>query len=262
MSYTAVDGAELWVEDTGGEGPVVVLLHGAAGSSECWTQQTPAFVAAGYRVIAPDLRGFGKTRAVPGLEAAGSIAGDLAALVQKLALPAVFLVATAYGGFGALEYALDNPASLRALVVSTSFGGLTDSEFTAMRARHIRPDLASLPLEQRELGASYLASDPDGVKRFLTMAQQGSHGEGQQRQSLRHATTLTRLESMRAPSLIIAADEDLYAPPPVMQVFAEHIPGAQFAVIEGAGHCAYWEKPETWNALVLDFLANQAAVTG
>ena len=258
MSYVAIDGADLWVEDSGGNGPIVVLLHGAAGSSECWVAQTPAFVEAGYRVIAYDLRGFGKTRAQLGLEAASSIAGDLEALVQAMALPRFFLVAQAYGGFGALEYGLDNPASLRGLVVSTSFGGLSDPEFTAMRASHSCPDLNSLPVEQRELGASYLASNPEGVRRFLEMEHNGYRGDGA-RQSLRQPTTLTRLEGMRVPSLIIAADEDLYAPPPVMQAFAERIPGSEFEVIEGAGHCAYWEKPDEWNALVLRFLDKHRA---
>ncbi|HEX5368135.1 MAG TPA: alpha/beta hydrolase [Dehalococcoidia bacterium] len=253
MSYVAIDGVDIWLEDSGGHGPIVVLLHGAAGSSECWVAQTPAFVSAGYRVIAYDLRGFGKTQPRPGLEASGSIAGDLEALVRVLAMPQFFLVAQAYGGFGALEYALDNPATLRGLVVSTSFGGLSDSEFTAMRARHIRADLSSLPVEQRELGASYLASNPEGVKRFLAMEKSGYRGDGA-RQTLRQPTTLTRLEGMAVPALILAADEDLYAPPPVMQALAEHIAGAEFEVIVGAGHCAYWEKPDEWDALVLRFL--------
>jgi pimeloyl-ACP methyl ester carboxylesterase len=256
VSYLTIDDAELWVEDSGGSGPVVVLLHGAAGSSECWVAQTPAFVTAGYRVVAYDLRGFGKTRPRPGREASGSIAGDLEALVKAMALPPFFLVAQAYGGFGALEYALDNPSSLRGLVVSTSFGGLSDPKFTEMRARHIRPDLSSLPVEVRELGASYLASNPEGVRRFLAMEHSGYRGDGA-RQALRQPTTLKRLEGMTVATLIIAADEDLYAPPPVMQALAERIPGARFEVIPGAGHCAYWEKPDEWNSLVLAFLRDQ-----
>jgi pimeloyl-ACP methyl ester carboxylesterase len=178
---------------------------------------------------------------------------DLEALTEKLALAPFCLVATAYGGFGALEFALDNPEKLKALVVSTSFGGLTDPEFTAMRAKHIRPDLNELSTVEKELGDSYRAADPEGVKRFEAMEHGSYKGDGA-RQRLRTSTTLKRLESMQVPTLIVAGDEDAYAPPPVMQAFADHIPGAQFEVISGVGHSAYWEKPEIWNEIVVRFL--------
>src|SRR5690606_18332440 len=141
----------------------LVLLHAAAGTSASWTEQRPMFESGGYRVIAFDLRGFGRTKANPGREAAGSIAGDLEALVAKLALPPFFLAGTAFGGFGAIEYALDNPDSLKALVISTSFGGISDPEFAAFRAQHVRPDLRSLPTVEKELGATYRATNPEGV---------------------------------------------------------------------------------------------------
>ena len=141
-----------------------------------------------------------------------------------------------------------------ALVVSTSCGGLTDPEVTAMRARHVRPDLAALPTVEKELGAIYRASNPQGVRRFEAMEHGSYKGDGA-RQSLRTPTTLQRLEGMRVPTLIIAGDEDAYAPPPVMQAFAERIPGSEFHVIAGAGHSAYWEKPVEWNDAVVGFLS-------
>jgi len=251
MTYADIGDAQLWVEDDGGDHPPLLLMHAAAGHSGAWAEQRPMFAAAGYRVIAYDLRGFGQTRTAPGAEANGSMVADLEALTEKLALPPFCLVATAYGGFGALEFALDNPTKLRALVVSTSFGGLTDPEFTAMRAKHIRPDLNDLPTVEKELGDSYRAANPDGVRRFEAMEHGSFSGL---RQRLRTPTTLKRLESMRVPTLIVAGDEDAYAPPPVMQAFAEHIPGARFEVIEGVGHSAYWEKPEVWNEIVVRFL--------
>ena len=251
MPYVDIGDAQLWVEDDGGNAASLVLMHAAAGHSGAWSEQRPMFAAAGYRGIAYDLRGFGKSRSSPGAEAAGSMVADLEALSEKLAIAPFCLVATAYGGFGALEFALDNPEKLRALVVSTSFGGLTDPEFTAMRAKHIRPDLNELSTVEKELGHSYRAANPEGVARFEAM-EHGSFSGARQR--LRTPTTLTRLESMRVPTLIIAGDEDAYAPPPVMRAFADRIPGARFEVIEGVGHSAYWEKPEVWNQIVTGFL--------
>jgi pimeloyl-ACP methyl ester carboxylesterase len=256
MGFVEANGVQFWVEESGAGTPLV-LMHAAAGHGGCWAEQRPMFERAGFRVVAYDLRGFGKTRAAGGENAEGSMAGDLEDLTEKLGLDRFCLVATAYGGFGALEFALDNPDRLMALVVSTSFGGLTDPEFTAMRARHVRPDLAHLPTAEKELGASYRASNPDGVKRFEAMEHGSYKGDGA-RQSLRTPTTLSRLEGMRVPAMIIAGDEDAYAPPPVMRAFAEHIPGAEFRVIAGAGHSAYWEKPEEWNEAVREFLSRHA----
>ena len=155
-------------------------------------------------------------------------------------------------GFGAIEYALDNPSMLKALVISTSFGGISDPDFAAFRAKHVRPDLATMPTVEKELGVSYRASNPEGVRRFHDM-EQGSYKPDGARQALRQPTTLARLETMQVPTLVIAGDEDAYAPPPVMQKFAERIPGAEFAVLNGAGHSAYWEQPQAWNQLVQDF---------
>jgi pimeloyl-ACP methyl ester carboxylesterase len=253
MPYADVDGAQLWYENSGGDDPAIVLIHGSAGSSECWSHQRPAFTAAGFRVVTYDMRGFGRSRADAGRDMEGSIAGDLEQLSGVLGLAPSFLVAQAYGGFGAFEFALDNPDAVRALVVSTSFGGLTDPEFTALRARYVPDGVAALPVEERELGATYRAANPDGVQRFLAM-ERGSYRAADERQQLRQPLTLRRLEAMRVPALLVAGDEDVLAPPPVMQVLADHIPGCEFQVIEGAGHCAYWEQPDVWNGLVLDFL--------
>jgi pimeloyl-ACP methyl ester carboxylesterase len=76
------------------------------------------------------------------------------------------------------------------------------------------------------------------------------------RQSLRAPLTLERIAKISVPALVIAGDEDVYAPPPVMQALANAIPNARFEVIAGAGHSAYWEQPTAWNRLILDFLAD------
>ncbi|HWO72202.1 MAG TPA: alpha/beta hydrolase [Dehalococcoidia bacterium] len=258
MAYVQVDGADIWYSDSGGGGPPLVLVHGAAGHSGCWVEQVPAFTAAGFRLITYDLRGFGRSRAEPGREADGSIAGDLEELARHLALGPFFLVAQAYGGFGAFEFALDNPHALRALVVSTSFGGLSDPEFTALRARYVPADVSLRPVEERELGATYRATNPEGVRRFLAMESHSYRGEGA-RQALRVPLTLERIARISVPTLLVAGEEDVLAPPPVMRAIAERIPGCRFEVIAGAGHCAYWEQPQVWNRVVIDFLKTVAA---
>jgi pimeloyl-ACP methyl ester carboxylesterase len=254
MSYVTLNDTDFYYTDHGGAGIPLVLLHAAAGHSDCWTEQIPTFTAAGYRLVTYDLRGFGRTPA-EGHATESSISEDLFGLAKALQLPPFFLAGTAYGGFGALEFAVDHPEMLRGLVLSTSFGGLTDPEYTALRASHIPPDLASWPTVEKELGKTYRAANPNGVARFLEMESSGYKPDGA-RQSLRQPLTLDRISKISIPTLVIAGDEDVYAPPPVMQALAAAIPGARFEVIAGAGHSAYWEQPAAWNALILDFCAS------
>ena len=66
--------------------------------------------------------------------------------------------------------------------------------------------------------------------------------------------TYARLETMQVPVLDIAGEADLLSPPALMRLLVAHLPGSQFVTIPEAGHAAFWEQPERWNRLVLDFL--------
>jgi 3-oxoadipate enol-lactonase len=249
--YAPIEGGRLWYEDHGGEGPPVVFIHATAGNSNGWFQQLPAFKEAGFRCITYDLRGSGRSQPEPGKEGYGSVAGDLEALVDYLKLDSFLLVAQAYGGFGALDYAVYRPRQLKALVVTNSMGGISGAGFEDTRAR-----AAGMSLAERELGPEYRANNPEGVRRFLQIEAQNQHSSA--RQTLRQPMTLESLEAINVPTLIVSSDEDVYAPPPLMSKMAERIPNCSFAVITGAGHSAYWEKPDEWNRLVIDFLKQQA----
>src|SRR4051795_8611984 len=106
MPHIEIPDAELWYEDAGGDGPPGVFVHPAAASSLTWEQQRPAFVAAGYRCITYDLRGWQRSRQHPDARDVGHISSDLEALRQALGLDRFALVGAAYGGMGALDYAL------------------------------------------------------------------------------------------------------------------------------------------------------------
>ena len=66
--------------------------------------------------------------------------------------------------------------------------------------------------------------------------------------------TLARLATMKVPVLILAGAADLLSPPALMRLLAAPIPDCRFATVPEAGHAAFWEQPEAWNRLVLEFL--------
>lgn len=66
--------------------------------------------------------------------------------------------------------------------------------------------------------------------------------------------TFSMLEKLRAPTLLITGDADMYAPPPLLKLFTARIKNAQTLVIPESGHSGYWEKPEIFNGAVLNFI--------
>ena len=260
MPAIDVPDAQLWYEDTGGDGPTVVFVHPAAATSETWVQQLPAFVAAGYRCITYDLRGWGRSSQLPGAADSGQISTDLEALTQRLGIGRFFLVAAAYGGMGALDYALRFQQRLRAFVLATSQGAIVDPEYVAVLDRIVPPALRGVPIEIREVGPSYRAENPEGVARWLRIIHE-SGGETAPRQQRFLTLTLELVETLRVPTLVLAADADLLAPPALMRLIAGRIQGSEFATIPDAGHSAHWERPDAWNRTVLEFLGRHRTAT-
>src|SRR6202023_1009901 len=155
-AYAELPGVKLWFTDSGGTGTPVVLLHANTGTSAVWTDQVTSFSQAGYRVIAFDRRGWGKSTADPATgPQPGSVAGDLDALVDYLKLEKFHLLGVAGGGFIALDYAAWRPESIRSLIVGASTGSFEDKEIADFIARIAIPEIRKQSAHYREIGASY-----------------------------------------------------------------------------------------------------------
>ena len=238
--------------DTGGSGVPVVLMHAATGSVLAWEHQTPAFVKAGYRVIAFDRRGWGKSAIDP--KNPGTAADDLIALMDSLHIDRFHLVGTAAGGFVTFDAALSFPSRLRSIVVSNSIGGVQDAEFLALDQR-IRPaEFRALPPELREVSPSYRAANPEGTKRWIELEKVSRPAGAPPAQPLNNMITFARLETVTTPTLLMTGDADMIAPPPILRMFAQHMKRAETVVVPEAGHSLYWEQPEAFNQAVLAFI--------
>ena len=254
-TYLSLPGARLFYRDTGGNGVPVVFLHAATGSSQVWENQIPAFTAAGFRVIAFDRRGWGRTEIEDAGPQVRTAAGDLLALINNLGIDRLHLVGTAAGGFVALDFALAFPDRVRALVVANSIGGVEDPDYVEL-GRRLRPaPFDTLPPEFRELGPEYRASQPEGTKRWMELEKTSRPpGPKAPAQPMRNRITFALLENFATPTLLLTGGADLYAPPAVLRRFTARIKGAESLVIPQAGHSSYWEQPDVFNRAVLDFL--------
>jgi len=247
-------GVHLWYSDSGGSGIPVILLHANTGTADSWENNTQAFVDAGYRVIAFDRRGWGRSTADPTTGAQpGTVAEDLQALVDELGLDRFHLVGVAGGGFVAYDYALWHPERLRSLVVAASGGGISEDSYAdAGLVRVQLPGFADWPFVFREVSLGYQATNPQGLARWMEIYESSQRGPSQ---PLRSEITLDKLETIQVPTLLLPGDNDLGPAPYVMRMQAQHLPEAQLIVIPEAGHSVNWEQPETFDRSVLDFIA-------
>ncbi|WP_158924869.1 alpha/beta fold hydrolase [Acidisphaera sp. S103] len=260
-SLASLPGVKLWYTDTGGQGVPIVLLHANTGTSAVWAKQNEAFAQAGYRVIAFDRRGWGKSVADPASgPQSGSIAGDLDALVTYLKLGKFYLLGVAGGGFAALDYAAWHQEHLRGLIVAASTGLFSEPVMTDFTKRIAIPGLEKLPGEYIELGLSYRGADPEGTARWNEI-EANARQPGAPAQPLRTPNTFAKVETIEVPTLVVVADADLYAPQALMRVWAGHIKHHEWVVIDDAGHSVAWEKPEAFNAAVLRFLRGRSAAS-
>ncbi|HSW19614.1 MAG TPA: alpha/beta fold hydrolase [Ramlibacter sp.] len=253
-----VGGCRLWYWDTRGAGEPVVFLHAGSQSGAGWGYQQPAFACAGFRAIGYSRRGCFRSEAGdpanPGLAAQ-----DLLRLLDDRGIARAHLVAIALGAFYALDFALLHPTRLRTLTIASSYLGIDPSEtaYAQANARLRPPAFDALPVEVKELHPSYRAGNPAGVRAWLALSRQARSGPAIVT-GRPYPMTWGRVESIRHPILLMTGDGDLYTPPALLRMQAQHMPHAEVAVIAEAGHCANWEQPEVFNRTVLDFLKRHA----
>ena len=248
-----VSGGFLWYSDTGGSGEPIVLLHPNTGSGHVWGHQQPVLAHAGYRVIAYSRRGFRGSSAIdPG--SPGQADDDLAELANALGIDRFHAVGTAAGAFAAASFAATRPERLISLTLACTIVAMTDSQRVGSLAFLQEPWWQALPHHFRELGPSYRALDQEGVDRWRAL-QESSRGDNPPAsQPAGKPVSLATLARLKMPTLLIAGDADLYAPPPLARIMAAAMPGSELTIIPECGHSAYWERPDIFNNVLLDFM--------
>jgi pimeloyl-ACP methyl ester carboxylesterase len=251
--FVDLPNVKLWMTDTGGTGDPVVLLHANTGTTENWQKQAPSLAQAGYRVIAFDRPGWGKSIVHPGMKPI-SVAEDLNALADRLKLNRFHLVGVAGGGYIALDYAAWRPERLNSLVLAATGLGLTaDEDATTFRTRAAIPGFSQLPSEVREMSPSYRGMNPDGVARWKEIYARSKQADAVE-PPLRTPNTNAKVASITTPVLVIAGDVDLTTPSAAIRLWAKHLKSHEWVLIPEAGHSVAWEQPDAFNQAVLAFL--------
>lgn len=258
-----------------GTGPAVVLLHGFPDSRHLWRYQVPALVAAGFRVVAPDLRGYGDAPRPTDLRPYRRpfIAADILGLLEALAVNHSHLVGHDWGAAMTWRLAGSFPERFDRIAV-LSVGAPTSAGWDTIEQREkswyfdffMKPGIAEQGLQA------------DNWKLF----RQWSRGQGDHNRHLRDLarpgaltaalnwyraafSPLSRDEAplpqlpawdrIRKPVLGVWSDQDPFLLEPQMVLSGGVVQGPwRYEKISGAGHWMMLDKPEELNRLLIDFL--------
>ncbi|MFE1577717.1 alpha/beta fold hydrolase [Streptomyces fradiae] len=265
----------LEVEDSGGPGPAVLLVHGFPDTRACWRRQVPALNAAGYRTITPDLRGFGGSDrpARTSAYAPRRSAADMVELLDRLGVDRVHLVGHDWGSGVVQGVAMavpDRVASLSLLSVGHR-GALGDGGWE-QRSRSWYMLLFQYEGIAEEWllrdGAAhlreFLAEHPDADEAVERLAEPGA---------LTAALAVYRaglppkalfgpdvpLPSLPGPVLGMWSTGDRFLTEEAMTGTEKYVDGPwRYERVEGAGHWLQLEAPERVNAALLAFLAEHS----
>ena len=260
------NGQQLYYE-VHGDGPPLVLVMGIGYDSSLWTlAQVPA-LSTQFRVVLVDNRDAGRSSRATHPYRIADMADDLAGLLDALGIQRSHLLGLSMGGMIAQEFALRHADRLDRLVLTGTGAAPARSAVDAIQIwRWVKANDATGKVfgEQQFVSlfstaflrnhqavqdtAELLASNPYPMSPEAYGRQADAYGQ---------FDALDRLGSITAPTLVIVGEQDLLTPPWIAREVADAIPGARFEVILGAGssHVVPIERPDEFNRLVSDFLA-------
>lgn len=260
------NGQELYHE-IHGEGDPLVLIMGIGYESSLWKlQQVPAF-AAHFKVIIFDNRDVGRSSKASGEYTIADMADDVAGLLDALDIRRAHVLGLSMGAMIAQEFALRHPDRLNRLVLC--------GPDLAPAKRVFHPIAVWQWVKENDAGGAIFAAQQFAwlfSADFLgnaTAVQQtveilsanpnpvGPAAYARQAQAYLQYDPAGRSHGIAAPTMVVVGEQDLLTPPWIAREVAESIPGARFELIRGAGasHVAPLERPDAFNGLVLEFLA-------
>ena len=235
------DSTDLYYQDVG-SGPPLTLVHGFSANHLSWYQQVPTF-RGDYRCVVPDQRRFGLSVDTAGA-GVRAFPDDLAALLDHLGVGETALVGHSMGGWTVGSFATQYPERVSALVLSATPGGLISPErHERLMAQGVTPEVDPLTPEQ-----DFLAESIDGLNRDNPPSWEETRPPLDELPL--DAGTVVDAD---IPTLVVAGEADEFMPAPAIEAVGERL-NAETAVIENAGHSAYFEQPEAFNSVVRSFL--------
>jgi pimeloyl-ACP methyl ester carboxylesterase len=264
MHVAKVNGIRLSYGDTGEAANVSVLLlvHGHPFNRAMWLPQVDAFSAAGWRVLTPDLRGYGDSEVKSDKVTLDAFAQDLASLLDYVGVECVVIGGLSMGGQIVMEFCRRYPNRVKGIILAATFPRSETEEGKHERTRTadrlLREGMKDYATEllPKMLGHRALTQDKKIVDHVLDMMRQtdprGAAAALRGRaERPSYEETLARL---RVPALIVVGEQDAYTTRRDAEGMNELIKGSRLVWMKDVGHMPNLENSEEFNAETTLFL--------
>jgi 3-oxoadipate enol-lactonase len=258
MPSITVNNVDLYYELTGPKGAPVAAFSNSIGTTlEMWDAQAEA-LSPHYRCLRYDTRGHGRSSVVERPASIGDLAGDLAGLLEALAVPRAHIVGLSLGGMTAQAFALGYPDRTRSLTLIATAAYLPPVEGWEQRAATVcRDGMAAIvdTVIPRWFTPPFADAFPEQVaqvrNRFLEM---DPRGYAVCCRVIRDLDLRQEIGSITAPTLIIAGADDPATPAALMEDIRARIPDSELVVLPRAAHLLAIERADRVDRHLLSFL--------
>jgi 3-oxoadipate enol-lactonase len=254
MAFTRVNGIVLHNQVLGQDGgPVLVFINSLGSDFRIWQEVVPAFTDR-FRVVLYDKRGHGLSDAPPAPYSIDDHTDDLLALLDHLKVDRAAFVGLSVGGMIGQRIAVRAPERVQALTLCCTAAKIGTPELWAERITAVEDcgiDPIADNILQRWFTPLFREAQKDEVAGWRNMlVRTPDHGYAGTCAAIRDADLRPDAGRITAPTLCVAGDQDGSTPAEVVKGTAELIPGARFALIDGAGHIPCVEKPAVLSKLI------------
>jgi pimeloyl-ACP methyl ester carboxylesterase len=266
MPFIELERGKLYYEISG-RGRWLVLIHGAWATHEWWRWQVPK-LSQNYRVLTLDVRGHGQSSPLPKPDSVDNFAKDLEALLQEVGAKEVALAGWSMGGIISMQYYLNNPSRVKALILIATRGHRNPKMKLRLWLQKLQTRL-SLMMDfadynpviyqdqvEREVKSMLSPTTPKEAVEWIM----GDLANNPRKNFFEVAQTLwdweagERLATINVPTLIMVGEKDNRTPPHFSHLLHEKIPNSKLVVVEDCGHYLLLERPDIVNNEILKFL--------
>ena len=274
MPFVEVEDGRLYY-DVSGKGPSLVLIHGAWASHEWWRWQVPE-LSKDYQVLSLDVRGHGHSSPLKAAYSVDGFTRDLESFLQKVEIDQAVLVGWSMGGIISMEYCLNHPSKVRALILIATRGHRNPQMKRRIMFQYLQARLSLLmdftSPRKYDRAAEGFSGEQERVKREVAnmlspttprevfdwvmddITNKPRENYFEVAKSIWNWEAGEELKRINVPTLIMVGEKDSRTPPRFSHLLHAEIPNSRLVIVKDAGHCLALERPQVVNTEIIRFL--------